>query len=551
MDETLDHEERFWIVQVHPSLVVDTDQQLFRISARRAVAAFTLIGGEPAKVKAESLINRIEGQVDKRMLTVLHNLYVGAAQSTGRPGYIGALEPDLLGEAMVFRTLCREDDGAEALLTHVFEGCHEDAIENGFVVLARLSIKHEAEASAWIDRVVRQDLAGRALAALKAAKAASKDSAHALLGMVLAKALTREGTKEIAERLEEAGIPDGTVSLREVIVWVTLMRLRDLPRSDDVTELGNRSARWNNLGVRQSELGQREAALASIQEAVALCRPLAAASPDAFLADLAKSLNNLGNRQIELAQHGPALASVQEAVDIYNNLTAKHPNSCLPDLAMSLTKLGSARSHLGQHEDARICTQQAVTIYRALAFAEPDAFLPYLAVSLRNLGVKQKALDDREHALTATREALDIHRKLAATRPDAFLFDLAKSLHNMGIAQGDLGQHESALASTQEAVNILRTLAAARPEVFLSWLAVGLTNLGILQSNVDNHEAALASDQEALEAIWPMFLALPNAFRDDTGMILRNLRASLRNLGKEPTPELLARRETFNALAPK
>ena len=72
----------------------------------------------------------------------------------------------------------------------------------------------------------------------------------------------------------------------------------------------------NNLGMMQSALGQREAALASTLEAVDIYRRLAEARPDAFLPDLAASLNNLGIRQSALGQREAALASTLEAVDL-------------------------------------------------------------------------------------------------------------------------------------------------------------------------------------------------------------------------------------------
>ena len=54
-------------------------------------------------------------------------------------------------------------------------------------------------------------------------------------------------------------------------------------------------ASLNNLGVRLNALGRHEeAALHATEEAVTLRRELAAARPDAFNPDLARSLNNLG-----------------------------------------------------------------------------------------------------------------------------------------------------------------------------------------------------------------------------------------------------------------
>ncbi|MEP7126259.1 MAG: hypothetical protein ABJE95_35335 [Byssovorax sp.] len=203
MDETLDHEERFWLVQAHPSMVAGTAQQVFRDRARRASAAFTLTGGDTTRAQALDLLTRLEGQSDDVMLALFHSLYPGAPRSGGQRGYVGSLEPDLLGEAMVVRALSKEDDGADGLLTHIFQGRDEAAIESGLIVLARASLNHQQEASAWMDRVLGQDLAGRALPALNAAKTVSESSAHALLGMVLAKALERDGTKAIAEQLDE------------------------------------------------------------------------------------------------------------------------------------------------------------------------------------------------------------------------------------------------------------------------------------------------------------------------------------------------------------
>ena len=70
----------------------------------------------------------------------------------------------------------------------------------------------------------------------------------------------------------------------------------------------------NNLGIRLSELGRRDEALAPTEEAVDVCRRLAAANPAAYLPDLATSLNNLGIRLAELGRRDEALAPTEEAV---------------------------------------------------------------------------------------------------------------------------------------------------------------------------------------------------------------------------------------------
>src|SRR5262249_46245749 len=160
------------------------------------------------------------------------------------------------------------------------------------------------------------------------ARSVGERTAHAGLGRVLAKALEREGTAEIAEQLVPmVADPQQTVSLREVGLWVLETRLKYLPEGSDE----ERARLLNNLSLYRSALGQREAALASTQEAVALRRRLAEARPDAFLPDLARSLNNLGNRQSELGQREAALASTQEAVALYRRLAEARPDAFLPD----------------------------------------------------------------------------------------------------------------------------------------------------------------------------------------------------------------------------
>ena len=533
MEDTLDHEEHFWRDQLPDGGRIQKQKAVRKM--RLAVAELALKGGARDKAEAEHIVG------DDDMATLLRDLYPGRAGQR----YLAGLEPDLLGEAMVWRALSQESDAAGPWLDRVFEGADAQAIRTGFTVLGRLSEEHE-EAAGWIARVLARDVAGRAMEAFAAAKTVGERTAHAALGMELARALEREGTAELAERLEP-DLPDAqqTVSLREVGLWVGAKQLAGLHESSAQEE---RARILNNLSVWQSTLGQREAALAPAQEAVDLYRQLALARPEAVRPDLARSLNNLGNMQSDLGQREAALASTQEAVDLRREMAQARPEAFLPGLAMSLSNLGCWHSELGQRKAALASTQEAVGLYRKLAEARPEAFLPDLAGSLHNLGKVQSELGQREAALASTQEAVDIRRKLTQARPEAFLPDLAMSLHNLGTMQSALEQSAAALASAQGAINLYRKLAQARPEAFLPYLAGSLHNLGIWQSELGQREAALASTQEALDAIWPFFLYLPTAFEHNTGIVLDALRKRLAALGLPAPPSLLEREATFAAL---
>jgi len=81
----------------------------------------------------------------------------------------------------------------------------------------------------------------------------------------------------------------------------------------------------NNLAVALSDLGRREEALTTAEEAVRLRRALAAARPDAFTPDLASSLTNLANSLSDLGRCEEALTGGEEAVRLRRALAAARP----------------------------------------------------------------------------------------------------------------------------------------------------------------------------------------------------------------------------------
>ena len=85
---------------------------------------------------------------------------------------------------------------------------------------------------------------------------------------------------------------------------------------------------------------------------MAICRELAAAYPDRYRPDLARSLTNLGVRFSELGRPAEALPPAQEAVAIHRELAAAYPDRYRPDLARSLSNLGIQFSELGRPAEA-------------------------------------------------------------------------------------------------------------------------------------------------------------------------------------------------------
>jgi len=534
MDEILDHEERFWLTQATPRS--DTERRLFKERMRGMVTALTLRGGVFGRREAEALLSRVNGSPDDSLLLFLRDLYPGNREGPG-PAYVSGLEPDLLGEAMALRTLRKQGDAAGRLLKQVFEDADERAIRTGFEVLGRLSVDHAEETGPWLAEPLEHDLTGRAVAALEAAKAVGLRTAHASIGMCLASALERQGSFELATRLDAAGIPNETVILREVDLWVAGTLLRHQPEDDAPATLLKRVRLINRLALQQRGVGKPEEALGSLMEAVRQCRKLEEARPGMASKELAGSLSNLGLTQSQLGKREEALSSLQESVAIRRTLAKEQPDALLLDLADGLSALSIAHSQLGNRAEALAATQEAVEYHRTLVKANPERFLPGLTGALMNQAVTQDNMGQREEALASAQEAVDHYRKLAKTRPDTFLPGLAASLNNLGVMLSGLERYEAALEQARESVAIRRKLAAVRPDTFLPDLARSLHNLSTRQRELKLRHEALASAQEAMSIRRKLAEVRPDAILPFLADSLVNLANRQRELGM---PEALA-----------
>ena len=94
---------------------------------------------------------------------------------------------------------------------------------------------------------------------------------------------------------------------------------------------------------------------------------------------LADALHNLGIWLSEVGQRSAALASTEEAVAIWRRLVEAEPAAYLPDLAMHLSTFALVRA-AGPHEldEALTAIEEATTIYQSLAEKLPNAFTRHL-----------------------------------------------------------------------------------------------------------------------------------------------------------------------------
>ncbi len=248
------------------------------------------------------------------------------------------------------------------------------------------------------------------------------------------------------------------------------------------------------------------------QEALQLCRSLAAKNPEAFLPNMATTLNNLGILHYAQNAFGPALEAYQEALSIYRRLAKASAEDFLPDVAMTLNNFASLHRAQNAFGPALAAYQEALSTYRSLAEANPEAFLPYVAHSLNNLANLHYAQNVFSPALESYQEALSIYRSLAKANQQAFLEYIAGTLNNMANLHCQINAFGPAQAECKEALEIRRSLAEANPEAFLPYVAHSLNNLANLHYQTNAFSQAQAEYEEALEIRRSLAKASPEAF---------------------------------------
>ncbi len=490
----LRHEARYWQqTQVARNLGLDAEV------TRRTVAAGCLVGADD-EISAIKLLTAVADLPDPasrgKAARWLHDLYP-VPQLTADREWIGSLQPDLIAEQLVVSVLSQQTD----LIPALFKGLTEKRATRALTILGRAALT-DPMAEQQLDLALASDLEHLAVPALTVA-VETNPVVGRLLGSALASTML---PTDVLERIAHAiPYPSFTLAETAVVVFGQL--------AESKTDNAQR-ARWIfGLGRWLSELGRREEALAAAEEAVSTFRELAAARPEAFLPDLARSLISQSKFLSELGRREEALAAAEEAVSTFRELAAARPDAFLNDLARSLNNQSLFLSELGRREEALATSEEAVSTYRELAAARPDAFLPDLARSLNTQSLCLSGLGRREEALATSEEAVSTYRELAAARPDAFLPDLARSLNNQSSILSELGRPNETTA--EEAVSTFRQLAAARPDAFLPDLAMSLGNQSVCLSELGRREEALAASEEAVSTYRELAAARPEAFLPD------------------------------------
>ncbi|MGA5897916.1 hypothetical protein [Streptomyces venetus] len=508
-EEVLTHERTYWAQTYRKNARLGRDADAPLDVLNRAVASLTLRAPTTRK-EINVALRSVEELADAAEWRETVRTTLTTCLQPG-PHEPLVLRPDPVADHLTLHQL--QDD--EDLLPGILDGLDDDRLQAALRQLNRASMSAPDSAT----RMVKDWISAGADRWEPVLHVAAEQGGTALAA--LHQLIDDEPAVPWLDDLADA-IPFTTIGLPELGLQVDLRRLAIL-RADGATQPAALAGQLERTSHRQAATGDRPAALASITEAVEICRALAQVSPDAYLPLLAGSLDNLSNCQGEVGDWEAALVSVTEAVGHFRALAEKSPDAYLPLLARSLTNFSHCQGEVGDWEAALVSATEAVDRYRALAQGSPAAYLPDLAASLNNFSVQQGMTGDRQGALAAISEAVGHFRALAQESPAAYLPGLARSLGNLSNCQSETGDWEAALASVTEAVRHFRALAQESPAAYLPELASSLSNLSVQQGHSGDRQGALASITEAVEIRRTLVQGSPAAHRS-------NLAASLCNL---------------------
>jgi len=554
-DAVLGHEQRYWI-DVYRSL---TGKSVSPLVLRRAAACLSLITTTPetageALRAVTDLAHADEWREDIRR-TFAECFRAG-------PGQILALRPHPLADYLVIKVLGERPD----LLDRCLVG-----LDSVHVSLALANLNQARSFAPDSVTTLMADWLRRHPDQWKAVLIVAMAEASCPLAALETLAAEEETVLPLADI--GASIAPDDVLLCHLGLTCDTRSLRSLHTTPgaDPAEL---AAVLHRLSGRQGIAGDREAALASVTEAISIWRTLVQANPiDYHLSYLAASLANLSIWQEMAGEHDAALASITEALRYYRAL-ASPSVSDLGDLADALSNLSNHQARMGDDAAALASLGEALQRYRALAEADPDAFSSRLARSLGTFAVRQGDAGNQDAATGAVTEAVSVCRTLGAAHwpdlvgslnrlahvhsragdhdaavaavaeavsicyanaelsPAAYLPSLADSLQEVSRSQGAAGNRSAALAAATEAVSVFRTLVEANPAAYLPSLTEALYNRAVWQGEARDREGALASITEAVQHQRVLAEAHPAAYLPDLAGSLLNLAVQQNKAGQ-------------------
>jgi tetratricopeptide (TPR) repeat protein len=310
-------------------------------------------------------------------------------------------------------------------------------------------------------------------------------------------------------------------------LWRRQVRTHSGPGSSEGLEsmLANLAESLVHLGGEHLHLGERDEALAMVEEAIELYErlvpdPLAGDSISYLLPKYQGAVSTLGSIFLASGQRPEALDAFRQAVAMGERLVKVNPQAHESRLLDDLSSLGAAYSMTDPHESLA-ALEKALARFEPLARTNPVLYEPDLARVLVHLAGVYAHEKGPAAALGTANRAVDLYQRLAVEQPQVHEPALSKALIERGANLSRLGQHDDAVASIRAAVGVQRRLSSATPLAHEPDLAEFLAALAESQAAAGAPAEALESATESLAIATRLTASDPTTFAP----LLRRARA--------------------------
>jgi hypothetical protein len=519
------HEQRYW-----RKVTVNHSQQGMgagsEAEANLLMSLVTLIGYAPTAKAIEPLWNAagVHPASLKPLFSSLSPLY---------PSHqgLGALQPDLLGEALVGRQVL--GSSGDALLEAALgEKANSAQRSHALTVLARL-LRYRTDLSSPLEVVLSKHFSRCAQALFQVciqtpgpmSLVAEQSFKNLKPGVALQVAGLLEGNFK-HEVLPLAGLE---LLIRETLHTQALHRCQKPKHS--IADRNALGGTLNKLSIAHQQLGNDEKAILFAKQSLNIREQLAKENPESFEPDWATSLGNYANRLADIGDFTQALDCTERALNILEQLAKKQPERFEPGWATSLSNYASHLADIGEITQALDYAKQALDIRERLAEKQPERFEPDWATSLSNYANHLVDIGEITQALDYAKQALDIHERLAEKQPERFEPDWATSLSNYASHLSDVRKTTQVLACAKQALDIRERLAKEKPERFEPDWATSLGNYANRLADVGETTQALACAKQALDIRERLAKEQPERFEPDWAMSLNNYSIHWANVG--------------------
>jgi tetratricopeptide (TPR) repeat protein len=264
------------------------------------------------------------------------------------------------------------------------------------------------------------------------------------------------------------------------------------------------------------------------EEAVDICRRLAAVRPGADDQQLARALVAVAGRLAAVGSPVAALAAVDEAIDLYGRGVAPTVDDVM-GLAAACEQRALLLAVVGRVDEAVTFAEEAVSLYRRCPAGVPTTATAAFASALDSLAACLGQVERHQEAVVAAQEAVGRYAELPRREQRRQLVYRIRAETRLARELRLVGRYEEAIGPGKEAADELQLLTVFYP-LLLPLRAQGLLNIARCYGRLERFAAGKAAAQEGVMVCRRLVAKQPEVYQAELADALFCLSQQFRGL---------------------